>query len=85
MRSRAEIAEQDRDQLKWQRDFRVAADAVAAALSEFAEVEAIALFGSVAQPLAREVLRFQPYHRFGIEILHECKDVLPFGSLAPTD
>jgi hypothetical protein len=66
MRSRAEIAEQDRDQLKWQRDFRVAADAVAAALSEFAEVEAIALFGSVAQPLAREVLRFQPYHRFGI-------------------
>jgi hypothetical protein len=75
MPSRAEIAEQDRDQLKRQRDFRVAADAVAAALSEFAEVQAIALFGSVARPLAREVPRFQPYRRLGIEILHECKDV----------
>jgi hypothetical protein len=73
MPSRAEIAVQDRDQLKRQCDFRVAADAVAAALSEFDEVEAIALFGS--RPLAREVPRFQPYHRLGIEILHECKDV----------
>jgi hypothetical protein len=81
MRSRVEIAEQDRYQRKRQQNFRVAADAVAAALSE---AEAIALFGSVARPLAR-VPRFQPYHRFGIEILHECKDVLPFGSLAPTD
>jgi hypothetical protein len=73
MPSRAEIAEQDRDQLKRQRNFRVAA-AVAAALSEFDEVGAIALFGSVARPLAREV-QFQSYHRLGIEILHECKDV----------
>ena len=75
MPSRAEIAEQDRYQLKRQQDFRVAADAVAAALSEFDEVETIALFGSVARPLAREVPRFLPYHRLGIEILHECKDV----------
>jgi hypothetical protein len=73
--SRTEIAEQDRSQLKRQQDFRTAADAVATALCEFYEVEAIALIGSVAQPLAREVPRFQPYRRFGIEILHECKDV----------
>ena len=74
MPSRAEIAEQDRYQLMRQRDFRVAADAVAAALSEIDEVGAIALFGSVARPLAR-VVQFQSSRRLGIEILHECKDV----------
>lgn len=35
----------------------------------------MALFGSVARPLTREVPRFQPYRRLGIEQLHECKDV----------
>jgi len=38
-------------------------------------VRAIALFGSVARPLAREVPRFQPYRGLGIELLHERKDV----------
>jgi hypothetical protein len=73
--SRREIAEEDRRQLKQQHDFRVAADAVAAALASFPEVEKIALFGSVARPLVREVPRFQPYRRLGIEVLHECSDV----------
>ena len=41
----------------------------------FAEVQRVALFGSVARPLAREVPRFQSYRRLGIELLHECKDV----------
>jgi hypothetical protein len=73
--SRREIAEEDRRQLKRQHDFRVAADAVAAALASFPEVEKIALFGSVARPLVREVPRFQPFRRLGIDVLHECSDV----------
>jgi hypothetical protein len=73
--SRRDIAEEDRRQLKQQHDFRVAADAVVAAIASFAEVEKIALFGSVARPLIREVPRFQPYRRLGIDVLHECKDV----------
>jgi hypothetical protein len=73
--SSSEIALEDERQLKRQQDFLAAADAVAAALTAFAEVEKIALFGSAARPLAREVPRFQVYRRFGIELLHECKDV----------
>jgi len=73
--SRRDIAEEDRRRLKQQHDFRVAADAVVAAIASFAEVEKIALFGSVARPLIREVPRFQPYRRLGIDVLHECKDV----------
>jgi hypothetical protein len=73
--SRADIDRQDQYQLKRQQDFRTAADAVAAALEAFTEVEKIALFGSAARPLVREVPRFQPYRQLGIEVLHECKDV----------
>ncbi len=73
--SRADGAREDRYQIKRQQDFRAAADAVAAALAPVPEIEKIALFGSVARPLFREVPRFQPYRRLGIEILHECKDV----------
>jgi hypothetical protein len=73
--TRKQIDEADRYQLKRQADFRLAADAVAAALSQFPEVRAIALFGSVARPLEREVPRFEPFRRHGVEILHECKDV----------
>jgi len=35
----------------------------------------VALFGSAAQPLWREVPRFREFARSGIEILHESKDV----------
>jgi hypothetical protein len=73
--SRADIAEQDRLNQRRQQEFRVAADAVAAAFLAFEEVEAVALFGSVARPLCREVPHFQPYRRLAIEILHTCKDV----------
>ena len=69
------IAEQDRLQVRRHQDFRAAADAVADAFSAFDEVEAVALFGSIARPLWREVPRFQPLRRFGVELLHECKDV----------
>jgi len=73
--SRADIARQDQYQIKRQQDFRAAADAVAAALAPFSEIQKIALFGSVARPLFREVPRFQPYRQLRIQILHECKDV----------
>src|SRR5882672_287281 len=55
--------------------FRRAADALVTAFAAFPEIQAIALFGSVARPLQCEVPRFRPYRRLRIEILHECKDV----------
>jgi hypothetical protein len=61
--------------LDWQAQFRLAADAVTAALAGVPEVEGVALIGSVARPLWREVPRFQPFRHWGIPIWHECKDV----------
>jgi len=58
-----------------QATFRRAADMIAADLTKVPEVRAIALFGSLARPLAREVPRFQPFKRHRIEILHECGDI----------
>jgi hypothetical protein len=55
--------------------FRRAADIIAADLTKIPEVRAVALFGSLARPLVREVLRFQPFKRRRIEILHECGDI----------
>jgi hypothetical protein len=55
--------------------FRRAADAIAVDLAKVPAVRAIALFGSLARPLVREVPRFQPFRRHGIEILHECGDI----------
>jgi hypothetical protein len=73
--SRREIAEQDRYLLAQLAAFRRAADVVTAAFAAFPEIRAVTLFGSTARPLAREVPRFQPFRRFGIEVLHECRDV----------
>jgi len=61
--------------LERQRIFRVLADRVTAALAQCQSVEAIALVGSVARPLWREVPRFQPYRQLRLPIAHECKDV----------
>jgi len=72
--SRSQIADQNRYQLRRQRDFRVAADAVVDAFSHFPEVEAISLIGSVALPLWKEVPRFSDYRRYHIEVWHECMD-----------
>jgi len=58
-----------------QKNFRAAAEAVARALAEIPTVEKVALFGSVAVPLRKEISRLQPFRRLGIELLHECKDV----------
>jgi hypothetical protein len=70
-----EIAEQDERLRRRQREFRLAAEYVARAFAEFAEVQKVILFGSVAVPLKTEVPRFREYRRAGIAIAHECKDV----------
>ena len=72
---RAEIEEQNRYLLKQQHRFRLAADVVTDALVAFPEVEAVAVIGSVAKPLWKEVPRFREYRRAGIEVWHECKDL----------
>ena len=55
--------------------FRVAADVETQALAVFDEVDAVALIGSVARPLWREVPRFSEFRRARVEVWHECKDV----------
>lgn len=72
---RAEIEDQNRYLLRRQYDFRRAADIVADALMTFDEVEAIAVIGSVAKPLWKEVPRFREFRRAGVEVWHECKDL----------
>jgi hypothetical protein len=71
----AGIAEQNRGLLHRYREFRLAADAVAAAWRERAEVMAVALIGSVAVAPWKEVPRFAPYRRARIALWHECTDV----------
>ena len=72
---RAEIEEQNRHLLERQRQFRVAADVVADAWIDFPEVQAVAVIGSVAKPLWKEVPRFREFRREGIELWHECRDL----------
>lgn len=61
--------------LRTQRHFRRAADVITNAWSSFSQVFAIAVIGSVAKPLWKEVPRFAPYSRRGIPLWHECKDL----------
>ena len=72
---RAEIDSQNRYLIKRQRDYRLAADIVARAWAAFPEVQAIAVVGSVAKPLWKEVPRFREFRRAGIEVWHECGDL----------
>ena len=73
--SEKEIAEENR--LMWRRhkEFRIAAEHVAAAFAELPEVQKVVLFGSVTLPLKKEVPRFRKFRRAGIAIWHECLDV----------
>lgn len=71
----ARIDEQNRYLLRSQQDFRRAADIVTDALMTFEEVEAIAVIGSVAKSLWKEVPRFPEFRRAGVEVWHECKDL----------
>jgi hypothetical protein len=72
---RAEIEEQNRFMLKRQHEFRMAADVVTEAWTAFAEVQAVAVIGSVAKALWKEVPRFREFRREGIEVWHECRDL----------
>lgn len=75
MMRKAEIDEADQYQLSRQRDFRGAADLIARTFAGFPEVAAVAVTGSVAKPLWREVPRFRKFRRSGTAILHECMDL----------
>lgn len=72
---RAAIEEQNRYLLERQRQFRMAADVVTAAWMEFGEVRAVAVIGSVAKALWKEVPRFSEFRRERIEVWHECGDL----------
>jgi hypothetical protein len=72
---RAAIDEQDRIMVSRQREFRVAADVVSDAWASCPEVQAVAVIGSVARPLWKEVPRFTEFRRAGIEVWHECSDL----------
>ena len=69
------IAETNRHLVERQALFRRAADVATTALAGFDEVVAIVLFGSVGNPLWKEVPRFRSYRRAGIALWHECADV----------
>src|SRR5947209_3498372 len=58
-----------------QREFRIAADVVTKAWTVFPEVQAIAVIGSVAKSLWKEVPRCREFREQRIEIWHECGDL----------
>ncbi|QDU36013.1 hypothetical protein Mal4_02960 [Maioricimonas rarisocia] len=70
-----DIERQNAYLLRQQENLRKAGERTARELSEFPEVEKIALFGSVSRPLEKEIPRFSEYRRAGIAVYHECKDV----------
>ncbi len=62
--------------LLWrQKILRIAAGYIVQEYRQFDSVTRIAIMGSVARPLWKEVPRFGNFRRYGIEVRHECKDV----------
>jgi hypothetical protein len=72
---RAKIEEQNGLMLARQREFRIAADVVAKAFAGFPEVQAVAVIGSVATALWKEIPRFREFRQQRIEVWHECGDL----------
>jgi hypothetical protein len=72
---RAAIEQQNQLMVRRQREFRLAADVVTDAWTAFAEVQAVAVVGSVAKALWKEIPRFSDFRRAGIEVWHECADL----------
>jgi hypothetical protein len=70
-----QIASDEAHLVARQQRFRLAADHVTVALACCEAVEAVALIGSAAHPLWREVPRFANYRRLRLPIAHECKDL----------
>src|SRR5579864_2462316 len=71
----AAIEEQNRHLLERQRQFRMAADVVTDPWMRFAEVQAVAVIGSVAKALWKEVPRFREFRRAQAARWHECGDL----------
>ena len=71
--TQVDIAAEDQEQLDRQRRYRVAADRMTEHLAQQPGVEKVALIGSVARPLWREVPPY--YRRSGIAVAHRCKDL----------
>jgi len=72
---RAVIEQQNRYMLERQRQFRAAADVVVEAWMKLPEVQAVAVIGSVARALWKEVPRCREFRREGSEVWHECGDL----------
>jgi len=72
---RAQIDEQNRYLIRQQHHFRIAADVVTDAWMAFPEVSAVAVIGSVAKRLWKEIPRFAAFRRERIEVWHECADL----------
>ena len=73
--SEEDVGEDNTRVLRLQCLFRWAAQLMAIAMSQLPEVQRVAAFGAVAQPLDTEVPRFREYRRHRIEVLHECADL----------
>lgn len=72
---RKQIEDENRDMLRRQQQFRLAAEYMAGRLADIPEVQKVVLFGSVARPLEKEIPRFREFRRADIAIYHECQDV----------
>lgn len=70
-----EIRDTDWSHRRQYDQFRLAADYVAVAFSRLPIVEKVALFGSVARPLVKEVPRHDRLRRARAEVWHECRNV----------
>jgi hypothetical protein len=73
--SEEDIDQQNTRMLRRQCLYRWAAQSVAIAMSQLPEVQKVAAFGAVAQPLEMEVPRFREFRRYQVEVLHECSDL----------
>jgi hypothetical protein len=73
--TREQTEAQNAMMLRRQSSLRAAAEYVARELALFPEVERVALFGSVTQPLKKRIPHFSRFRRNRISVLHECNDV----------
>lgn len=70
-----EIVEQNARLQVHYHGYRLAAVAVTRELQTLPAVQRVALIGSTANPLWKEVPRFRQYRQYRIAVWHECKDV----------
>lgn len=70
-----ETEDQNAMMLRRHRDLRAAAEYVAKELALIPEVVRVALFGSVAESLKKEIPCFTKFRRNRVRVWHECNDV----------